>query len=192
MAAYSRPHKLWTREECLILESTGLIDPGKYELIEGELNKKMSKNTPHVVTLMFLGAWLRAVFGEFRVMTEAPLDVAAADNPMNAPEPDLIVRKEPVTIETSSETQAHEVALVIEIADTTLLFDLNVKAPLYARAGIEEYWVCDINGRQIIAHREPVEGSYRSVTNCGAGSSVSPLAAPHAALDPGDGIFRRR
>jgi Uma2 family endonuclease len=48
--------------------------------------------------------------------------------------------------------------LVIEVAESTLGFDLKTKAGLYARAAIGEYWVLDITGRQMIVHRDPRDG----------------------------------
>ena len=85
------PHKRWTREEYSKLEKTGLIDPERYELIEGELIQKMGKNHPHMLTVMLLGAWLRKVFGEPFVVQEPTIDLRAEDNPTSEPEPDLVL-----------------------------------------------------------------------------------------------------
>src|SRR5205085_8284824 len=71
-----------------------------------------------------------------------------------------------------------DVALLVEIADTTLRFDLTTKADLYARAGIEDYWVLDLNGRRMIVHRSPQSGKYRSVTAYSENEHVVPLAPP--------------
>ena len=59
-----------------------------------------------------------------------------------------------------------------------LSFDLTVKARLYARARIVEYWVVDIPGRRIIVHRDPQEGQYQSVVAYAEQESVKPLASP--------------
>jgi len=67
---------------------------------------------------------------------------------------------------------------VVEIADTTLAFDLTVKAALYARAGILEYWVLDLTGRRLIVHRDPKGGGYASVTAYSEHESIAPLSAP--------------
>ena len=76
--------------------------------------------------------------------------------------------------------------MVVEVADTTISFDLATKSRLYARAGIIEYWVLDINKRRMIVHRDPREGRYHSVVAYGAEESVAPLAAPGSALRIGD------
>ena len=52
---------------------------------------------------------------------------------------------------------------MVEVADSTLAFDLNTKAALYARAGIPEYWVLDVKGQRLMVHRDPSGGRYQSV-----------------------------
>jgi len=68
---------------------------------------------------------------------------------------------------------------VFEVSDTTLDFDVK-KARLYARAGIPDYWVLDVNNRRLIVHREPNAGRYASVLAYGQDEIVAPLAAPQA------------
>jgi Uma2 family endonuclease len=70
----------------------------------------------------------------------------------------------------------------VEIADTTLGFDLKTKGRLYARAGIVEYWVLDLAGRRMIVHRDPHNGEYQSVAAYAEDEIVAPLAAPDAHL----------
>jgi Uma2 family endonuclease len=70
------------------------------------------------------------------------------------------------------------VALLVEVSDSTVKFDLSTKAALYARAGIVEYWVVDLKGRSLIVHREPVAGVYKSVVGYSNEERVTPLAAP--------------
>jgi len=57
---------------------------------------------------------------------------------------------------------------------------LSKKADLYARAGIPDYWVFDINNRRLIVHRQPVEGKYTSIVEYREDESVAPLAAPES------------
>ena len=171
------PRKRWTREECDALECSGIWDQQHLELIEGELINKMGKKRPHTISLVRVQAWLVRVFGEQYVNPETPIDVAPGDNPINEPEPDLIVLARDQDEITSQNPQPAEVLLVVEIADTSVKFDLTVKARLYARAGIADYWVVDIPARRIIVHRDPRDGQYRSVTAYTSQESVSPLAS---------------
>ena len=69
---------------------------------------------------------------------------------------------------------------MVEISDSTLGFDLTVRAELYARAGIIEYWVVDFAARRLIVHRDPRAGLYRLVTAYAEQETVGPLVAPHS------------
>jgi Uma2 family endonuclease len=173
------PRKRWTRSECTALEASGVWDQQRLELVQGELISKMGKNRPHVNTLTRLQGWLVQIFGLDFVNPEAPIDVAPEDNPTNEPEPDVIVLRKELSYFRSN-PPAEDVLLVVEVADSSLSFDLTVKARLYARAGIPEYWVADVGTRQIYVHRNPGSGKYGSVVIYSEQETVSPLAAPHA------------
>jgi Uma2 family endonuclease len=178
-AVQNPPRKRWTRAECERLEALGIFDQQRVELIEGELIDKMRKNRPHVNTAALLTAWLIQVFGGLRVNAEAPIDVAPEDNPTNQLVPDLVVltRNYIASDFQSTTPQPRDLDLVV---DTSLAFDLTVKAALYSRAGIAEYWVLDVPGRRLIAHRDPENGQYGSVTAYNEQEGVAPLAAPNS------------
>lgn len=169
--------KLWSRDECATLESSGLFDREHLELINGELISKMGQNRPHAITLARLCAWLMQTFGHDFVQPNAPIDVSPADNPTNEPEPDVIVLNRNMT-EFSANPRPEDLRLVAEVSDSTLYFDLNQKASLYARAGITEYWVIDVQARRLIVHRSPVSGAWESVSVHTELETISPLSAP--------------
>jgi len=177
------PRKRWTRAECDTLDATGLWDSKHLELIEGELIDKMGKKRPHVEAAARMLRRLMKMFDEELVYPEAPIHVAPEDTPSSEPEPDVIVLKPEFAGYRAEQPKPGELDLVVEVADTTLTFDLTVKAALYARAGIVEYWVLDLNGRRLIVHREPEIGAdrtgvYRSIAAYNENERVAPLAAP--------------
>ncbi len=174
------PRKKWTRDECAQLGA--ILDLHQYELIDGDLIKKMGKNHPHVWTLMLLGKWLGSIFPDFTVGQEVPIDVRPEDNPSSDPEPDLVVLTRPYN-ELQPRPKACDVRLVVEVSDTTLAFDLTQKARLYARAGIADYWVLDVVGRRLIVHRQPQDGAFQDVKVYTAPESVAPLAAPDSVVN---------
>jgi Uma2 family endonuclease len=185
------PRKLWTRAECEALEAAGLLDGQHLELIEGDLINKMGKKWPHISAVTLLKAWLVGVFGIPFVIQEAPIDVAPEDNPTNEPEPDIIVlKRELASFVSAGQPRPEDLHLVVEVAHTTLRFDLTTKAALYARAGIVDYWVLDVAGKRMIVHRDPQRGLYSSVLAFGQQEIVAPLAAPEAELRVGD-VFAR-
>lgn len=173
------PRKVWTREEAHALVDLGVPNAERWELIDGELIDKTGKKRPHVIWQGKVHAWLRAVFGDNRVESEAPSDVATDDNKINEPEADLKVLRR-TSEEYASNPQPEDILLLVEISDSTVRFDLGPKARLYARAAIMEYWVLDIPGKQLIVHREPEKGRYRSVVAYETQEEVAPLAAPEA------------
>lgn len=175
------PRKRWTRCEVALLESEGLLQGLRFELIDGELMGKMGMNRRHAKSVVLVSVWMAKVFGGLRVQVQMPIDVAAADNPMNEPEPDAVALVRDTT-ELDENPRPSELLLVVEVSDTTLTYDSTVKAALYARAGIADYWIADLNARRLIVHRDPHEGSYRSIRVYHESEPVAPLAAPEASV----------
>ena len=71
---------------------------------------------------------------------------------------------------------------MVEISDATLAYDQNEKGPLYAAAGIPEYWIVDVNTRRLLVYRDPQPAGYASLQTFTTRDAVSPLAAPDALL----------
>jgi Uma2 family endonuclease len=91
--------------------------------------------------------------------------------------------------ELRAQARPEDLQLVIEVSDSTLVYDLTVKSGLYARAGIPEYWVLDLKSRRMMVHRTPQAGHYQSILVYSEFESVSPLAAPQAAVRITDVLF---
>ncbi len=179
------PRKRWTRDECDRLEALGMFDQQRVELIEGELIDKGRKQRPLVDAESLFRGWLILTFEARRVNHAAPIDVAPEDNSANQPEPDMIVLTREYAGSPrylSTTPQPRDLDLVIEIADTSLAFDLTVKAALYARAGIVEYWVLDVLGRRLMVHRDPQDGQHGSVTAYHEQEHLALLSAPDSSF----------
>ncbi len=170
--------KRWTRDEVSALEHAGLLAGQHLELIAGELLNKMGKNRPHVNATTRLRLWMERVFGAEFVACEAPVEVDPGDQPLSEPEPDLVALKRSSDPFSLTTPLASELALVVEVSDSSLAVDLTIKARLYARAGVADYWVLDVNGRRLIVHREPEAGRYKSIAAYSDQEQATPLAAP--------------
>src|SRR5262249_2937333 len=72
------------------------------------------------------------------------------------PEPDILVARGTVQDYVARHPTVTDTALIVEISDTTLVFDRTAKAADYAAAGIPDYWLNDINARTLTVHRDPV------------------------------------
>ena len=169
----------WTRDDCDVFERAGVL-VYRYELVEGVINR-LGQNYMHANMVRLLIAWLFSAFGEEFIFTQTSIDVWPEDNPTNKPEPDGIVLARPAA-ELTANPRPADIRLLVEAADTTVAYDLAVKAALYARAGIVEYWVVALTERTLVVHREPVNGVYQNVTAYSETSGVPPLAAPDRAV----------
>ena len=170
---------IWTRESVRRAASLGFFDPERYELLEGELIEKM-KNLPHTLVLTTLLEWVARHFPRCW-QSEAPIDVAQDDNETNAPEPDLTIVTRPLR-ELGRFPIPEDIALVIEVADSTLRRDLGSKAVRYARAGIREYWVVDVENRKLHVHRGPQGETWGTVITLAETQAIAPLIAPNALI----------
>jgi len=84
-----------------------------------------------------------------------------------------------------------EAALIVEVSDSTLGYDRGDKARLYASAGVEDYWIINLQTPQLEVHRQPIMdgrdfGGYRDVRTLRAGQAVAPLARPEAQVAVAD------
>ncbi len=162
-----------TRAQVKLLVDGGLVTPGTSEFLNGELIEKMPQNQPHVNVTKRTRRVLENLFGWERVGSQAPI---RADDSSD-PEPDAFVLRQ--STESYPETpDASECALVVEVSDSTLLWDRTEKLKLYARAGIAEYWIVDVNNRRLIVHRRPQGDEYLDIHTFTDTESVAPLARP--------------
>lgn len=167
----ARKSIMWTREDCRRLEGMGLL-PERWELIQGEIISKTGKNLPHSKIAQRINAILMTLFPATHILSTCSIDVAPEDNPTSEPEPDITVLNRPADDLTQNPIPA-DIALIVEASDSTLDHDLGPKATLYARAGIPEYWVIDIQGRQVYKHRDPQAGTYTQIQTLNADEPLS-------------------
>lgn len=143
----------------------------------------MGTNLPHSMMAQRIAVWLTSVFPTGHILPTCSIDVAPEDNPTSEPEPDITVLNRPAD-ELGRNPAPGDIALIVEVSDSTLDHDLGPKAKLYARAGIPEYWVIDVKGRRIHQHREPSAEGYASLRVVASPDTLSPLAQPTASLTP--------
>lgn len=167
----------WTRKQCATLRDAGFLT-GRYELIDGEILSKMGQKPAHAYVIQAFLAWLTGLFGADYTRIQATIDLSDTSPDYDEPEPDAAVTAQPYTFFTDRHPRPEDLLLLIEASDTTLRFDLNAKANLYASAAIREYWVIDITGRRLIVHRQPSPEGYREIMVYNAAESAAPLARP--------------
>jgi Uma2 family endonuclease len=157
---------------------SGLLEQEHFELVEGTLIDRSGRKRPELNAQHSLYLWLQHVFGFRFVLQNEPIYVAPADNAINEPVPEIVVINREFQTFVSDNPGPADVHLIVEVSRSTFPFDLTTKAALYARAGIAEYWVLDVEGVRLIVHRNPNSGKYTTITAYEEHQSVAPLVAP--------------
>jgi Uma2 family endonuclease len=139
-----------------MIESGAFTEHDQLELIEGWVVQKMAKGPAHEFSLGRTEEALRALLPPgWYVRNQSPLTLTRSE-----PEPDLVVARGERAAHRFRHPGASEVALVVEISDTTLATD-RLKAQTYAGEGIIEYWLVNLGLRCVEVHKSPHEGRYR-------------------------------
>lgn len=168
----SPDHRI-TVDEYYDMARTGLIGPDeRVELIEGEVVRVAPIGDRHGDAVEQLDTLLHQVVADrARVRCQLPVRLGK----YSQPEPDLAVVRPRVDRNDPGHPSAADVFLIVEISDSTLRFDLDVKVPLYARHGVPEVWVIDLKHHKLHVYRSPVEGRYQCATSVSDGA---PIAIP--------------
>ncbi len=130
----------------------------RLELMEGEIVEMAPIGSAHAAVVNILNALL----GELAPRTIVSVQNALVLNERSAPQPDVVLLRSRADWYYASHPMAGDALLVVEVADTTLKYDLEVKRPRYALGGIAELWVVDIDGRALHAFLKPEAGHYSS------------------------------
>ncbi|HBB33895.1 MAG TPA: hypothetical protein DDZ80_30010 [Cyanobacteria bacterium UBA8803] len=175
------PLKRWTVEDYHRMIAAGILTTSdRVELLDGQIIEMVPQDPPHASTTSSFGNNLVILLaGKAWIRTQLPIAIA----PNSEPEPDIAI----VRIDAQRYRDRHpipeDIFLLIEIADSTLRPDRTSKAQIYARAGIPEYWIVDINRRQLIVLRQPQAEAYQSEQILAANAQIAPLAFPEVVID---------
>lgn len=165
-----------TAEEYLRMGEAGIFAPeARLELIEGEIIDMAPIGTWHAGIVARLTRWfVERARGKAVVSPQNPVIASKR----SVPQPDiLLLRARPDDYMKAHPTPA-DVLLIVEVADSTLSFDLRTKVPLYARCGVPEVWVVDVNGRAVHVYRDAGEGGYRTSHAAGNEDRIACAALP--------------
>ena len=173
----------WTRAEYMKMAEAGIFVPDeRIELIEGKIIEMSPQNTPHAVVVSLVSEALRILFSEdYHVRVQMPMEI----NEISEPEPDVAVvkgtprdylLKHPVTA-----------ALIVEVSDSTLAYDRNQKASIYAKAGIADYWIVNLINRCLEVYgvpapmqEQPFGFGYKQTNKYMETDQATPLALPQS------------
>jgi len=157
MASPSLAEGRVTRERYWQLVEDGVIGPDdRVELLDGVIVAMSPQNPSHAFATAALTRWLGAAVGSHAYLrVQLPLDVSTA----SIPEPDLAVIAG--RIEDAAAAHPTTALLVVEVAESSVAQDRLTKGPMYAAAGIQEYWLVNLRERCVEVHRRPVRADRR-------------------------------
>ena len=171
------PPRLTVAEIYALTEAGLLAENEHFDLIDGEIvPMAAAKSSDHERVKQALN-WaltttLPRALGVF-------IEAEVAFTPTNLHEPDIAVWPRVIP---SQEVRGPDLLLVIEVAVSSIGYDLRVKAPRYATFGVRDYWVVDAIRKTIRVHRAPVQGAYTDVEEYEAHDRVSALLLPEVSV----------
>ena len=181
-AAEGLPRRRWSVAEIEAMVANGIIlEDERFELIGGEVVPMSPKGNRHeLVKAALQQHWFPRVVGTpINLITETTLYVGDDE----FLEPDFLFwpRAMPLAAVTASSA-----LLIVEVADSSLAYDLGRKASIYARLGLPELWVIDARSLVTTIHRDPASAGYSKPREADPTELLEPLLAPHLAVRLGD------
>lgn len=174
-----RPYR-WTVEAFYrALESGAFGLWPRVELIRGAVIEHESQTPLHAAITGHIAARLRAAVQArfpawsqetFHIREHKPVQIAEDTEP----DADITLIVGAIADYWERHPSPRDVALLVEVADSSTDYDLGEKSMLYAQAGINDYWVVLLNQNLIRVHRRPLSGRYAAVSDIGAGGTVTP------------------
>ncbi|HVY66785.1 MAG TPA: Uma2 family endonuclease [Gammaproteobacteria bacterium] len=164
-----RRHRLSVADYYRMAE-VGILRPDeRVELIDGEIIDMAPIGSRHNATVTRLATILHKAVGDKAIVqTRGSVSLGA----YSEPEPDIAVLHPRADFYWSAHPRAAEIQLIVEVAESSLRFDRDVKLPLYARHNVGETWLVDVDSRRVIRHRKPAQGKYTWVDEPDLGSPL--------------------
>lgn len=176
-AADGMPRRAWTLAEIEAMQAAGIIgEDERFELIGGEVVPMQAKGGRHEMVKVELNRHLQRTITE--ALTAAPETTLRLDE-YNFVEPDFCVYPRAVF---PGDLRGYHVLLAIEVADSSLAYDLGRKIGVYAAFGVPEVWVIDANTLVTHVHRRLGAGGYEEVSSAGPAETLVALRAQSVAV----------
>lgn len=174
----------FTAREYQRMGETGILhEDDRVELIEGEIIEMAPIGNRHFACVNRLTRLFVQRVGDSAVV-HVQNPVRLSD--LSEPQPDLSLLRPREDFYAGKHPAPEDVLLLVEVADTSLAYDREVKLPLYARAGIREVWIVDLAGEKIERHTDPTTEGYRRIEQVRRGETLEPAALGGLALPVDD------
>ncbi|MBD2435989.1 Uma2 family endonuclease [Nostoc sp. FACHB-110] len=153
-----------------MIESGILTENDRVELIRGEIIEMSPIGTKHAACVNRLINLLVQLLGK-RVIVAAQNPIALNNN--SQPQPDVALLKLRDDFYETAHPQPQDIFLLIEVADSTVMYDREAKIPLYAEANIIEVWLIDINEQMVEVYQQPTAAGYQLMQQLTRGQTLS-------------------
>ncbi|MEM9346323.1 MAG: Uma2 family endonuclease [Planctomycetota bacterium] len=176
------PHWRCSSERYLELIGSGEIGPGdKIELINGMVTAMSPAGPEHDYAIMQLHELLIPLIPRYRVINQSTIHLDEGQ----IFDPDIaVLKRRDGDAYKHQHPGADDILLIIEVAASSMKRDAQVKMPIYAQAGIPEYWVADIENRMLIVHRDPTDNGYGLIQKFSGDTLVEPISVSGLSITP--------
>ena len=163
-----------------MVEAGILAEDDRVELIEGEIIQMSPIGPRHAAHVKRLNTLLIQQVGDAAIVSvQDPIHLAEHSEP----EPDIALLRPRADFYAQGHPAPTDVLLVVEVAETSLEYDRDVKVPLYAQALIPEVWLVDLANATIHVYSQPANGAYQAISQATFGDTLVSQALPGLALD---------
>jgi len=166
-----------------MVETRVLGPDDRVELIDGEIVQRSPIGLRHSLCVAALVDQLVRAVGD-RALLWSPSPISFSPHTM--PQPDVVFVQRPLSLYSQGHPLAADVMLLVEVADTSYRYDRYVRLPLYARAGVPEAWIVDLNHGVVEVFRDPSPTGYASMQRMARGEMVAALAFPDVVIAVAD------
>ena len=166
----------------IVEELYNLPENGKAEIVNGEIIIMSPIGYRHATAVTLLNKFfVRRSRDRYEVTPGNPFIL----DDRSEPQPDILL-VEPVVVSQGHHPGPDQIFLAIEVADSTLHYDREDKRPAYARGGVREYWILNLEQNVLEVYRDPSGAEYRQARVLGIDERVAPLSFPDVELRVGD------
>ena len=170
----------FTVDEYYRMAEVGIFsEDDRVELIDGAVVDMVPIGAPHAGVIIRLNHLLSRLVGD-RAMISPQNPVRLSD--YSEPLPDVMLLRPRPDFYTSAHPGPGDVLLLVEVADSSAEYDRSVKVPLYARHGVPEVWLVDLQRQLVEIYRDPAPAGHREIRVVRRGDRLTTLAMPDVPL----------
>lgn len=177
------PLRQFNAEEYMAMVEAGVFDERRrVELIEGYICDMAPAGPDHNYVVMQLPRLFAGLMGDLHLWIKGTLRV----EPQHVYDPDFMLLRPREPSYKAALPAPADIALLVEVSGSTLRTDTGVKLPIYAKSGIQDYWIADLDREVLIVHRQPAGKDYADKQELASDARIAPLAAPDFSIAVAD------